>query len=488
MLDTAVRQLRYGVAVLANRRVRVEDLHRLVDDILATRAELGEVGDEQRRLMQGGALDADARRQVDARRWRLMVRKAYEETAWYRRRLDELGLRPADLTFDRMADLPPTPKPAVRALPEAFVSSRSTPVLQAWTTGTTGVPTAVWFSRYEVELSTALGAVAVLLQQGFGPEDVVQLCVSSRSVLGVATTMGAFRLVGAASLLTGIVDPEDALARLAAPVHLPGKKPQVTTLTANPSYLGALVQAARRCGYGPEDFGLERILCAGEVLTEALRRRAAEVFGVAPTDTYAMTETFPLGGILCERGHLHLGADQGLVELLDPTTFAPARPGEVATLVVTPCFPYRETTILLRLATGDLVRALPEQPTDCSMAGVPATSPLLGRVALTVSAGDRPLYQRDVLEVLESEPAVPLPARWAVEAAADGVDLHVLVDEDDAALLGRLEDAVAERGLPVRKVVLHTGPSSMPPPQFARAWLRETTVGPGEGGAGWALR
>lgn len=488
MLDTAVRQLRYGVAVLANRRIRVEDLHRLVEDILATRAELGEVGDEQRRLMQGGDLDADARRHLDARRWRVMVSRAYDETAWYRRRLDELGLRPADLTLDRMADLPPTPKPAVRALPEAFVSSRSTPVLQAWTTGTTGVPTAVWFSQYEIELATALGAVSFLLLHGFGPEDVVQLCVSSRSVLGVATTMGAFRLVGAASVLTGIVDPADALARLAAPVHLPGKKPQVTTLTANPSYLGALVQAAQRGGYGPEDFGVERIICGGEVLTDALRRRAEATFGAVLIDGYAMTETFPVGGVVCEGGHLHLPQDQGLIELLDPVTFEPARPGEVAMLVVTPCFPYRETTIVLRLATGDLVRVLPEQPTGCSMAGVPATSPVLGRAALTATAGDRPLYQRDVLEVLESEPAVPLPARWALEAAADGADLHVAVADDDAALLGRLEDAVAERGLPVRKVVLHTDASAMPPPQFARAWLRETTVGREEGSEGWVLR
>lgn len=488
MLDTALRQLRYGVALLTNRRVRIADLHRLVDDILATQAELGVIGDEQRELMSGSGLDPEARRTMDAKRWRRVVTKAYEETAWYRDRLDRLGLTPADLTLDRRAELPPTPKSALRAAPEAFVSSRSAPVFQATTTGTTGIPTSIWFSRYELELAAALGAVGFLLTGQVVADDVVQICISSRAELGIGNTIAAARLVGAASLLTGMIDPGEALSRTVQPVHLPGKKPQVSVLTAHPSYLAALVAEAERAGYRPDDFGLERILCGGEVLSDALRRRAEATFGATIVDGYAMTEIFPMAGVVCDEGHLHIPQDQGLVEVLDPVTFEPTRPGEVGALVVTPFLPYRETTLVLRLATGDLVRALPEAPTTCEFAEIPATSPLLGKATACPAAGGQVVHQRDVLEVLEGEPAVPLPVRYALEVADDGVDLHVRVAEDDPALRDRLEAGAVERGLPLRKLVLHDDDTTMPPPQFQRAWLRETTIVRPDGSATWTLR
>jgi phenylacetate-CoA ligase len=486
VLDTALRQLRYGGALLAGRRIPLRAVEGMVRDVLATRAEFGEVGSEQRRLLQGSALDADTRRTLDQRRWQRMVRSAYAETRYYRRRLDELGLTPDDLVLERAAELPPTPKAAIRAMPEAFVSDRSTPVFQAWTTGTTGIPTSVWFSRYELELAAGLSALSLMMSVGIGPEDVVQMCVSSRALLGIGTTMQACRMIGAAAFLTGLVEPAETLSRLATPVHLPGKKPRTSMISVMPSYLGALVQTAEREGYRPADFGLERILSAGELLSDSLRARAEEAFGAEVTDNYAMTETAPVAGLACEQRHLHLTVEQGLVEVLDPVTFAPPRPGEVGMLVVTPYKPYRETTLVLRLATGDLVRRLPDEPLSCELAGLPATSRVLGRAA---AGPDGPvIYTRDVLDLLEAEHAVPLPCRYALEPAADGADLHLLVEREDPALRARLEAGAADRGLPLRKLVLHTDLDAMPPIEFMRAFLRETTVARDEGSGRWSLR
>jgi phenylacetate-CoA ligase len=454
--------------------------------VVATRAEFGEVGGEQRRLLEGSTLDPEARRTLDQHRWRRMVRKAYAETRYYRRRLDELGLTPDDLVLDRAAELPPTPKAALRAMPEAFVSDRSTPVFQAWTTGTTGVPTAVWFSGYELRLAAALNALSLMLSAGIGPEDVVQMCISSRALLGIDMTMQACRMIGAGAFLTGLVDPAETLSRLATPVHLPGKKPRTSVMSVTPSYLAALAQTAERDGYRPADFGLDRIISAGELLSDSLRARTEEVFGAEVTDNYGMTETTPVAGLVCEQRHLHLTVEQGLVEVLDPGTFAPAGPGEVGMLVVTPYAPYRETTLLLRLATGDLVRRLPDEPRSCELAGLPATSRLLGRAA--ASPDGPPIYARDVLDLLEAERGVPLPCRWAVEPASDGVDLHVLVERDDPALRARLEGRAGDRGLPLRKLVLHTDPDGMPPIEFLRAFLHETTVVREERSGRWSLR
>lgn len=487
MLDTAFRQLRYGGALIAGRRIAVSDVRAMVRDALASRAEYGVLGGEEQLTQLQGAVDADSRRTVDSRRWRAMVHKAYQETVYYRRRLDELGLDPDALSLERAGQLPPTPKEAVRALPEAFVSRTACPVFQAWTTGTTGVPTSFWFSSYELELAAGLSALSFLLTAGFGPEDVVQICVSSRAVLGIQNTMQACRLIGAAAFLTGFVDPADTLARLATPVHLPGKKPRASVMTTTASYLAAAVATAERTGYRPGDFGLEQILCGGELLSDSLRVRAEETFGARVVDNYAMTETFPIAGLVCREGHLHITAEQGLVEVLRPHDFAPARAGEVGMLVITPFFPYRETTLLLRLATGDLVRVLDTQPDGCEYAGMPATSRLLGRQALTDDGGGRALFQRDVLDLLEGDRELPLPIRYALRAAGDGFDLHVLADRDDPRLLARLEGGIADRGLPVHKLRLHTDLGEMPQPTFYRALLHESTVTRTPDGQRWNL-
>lgn len=486
MLDTAWRQLRYGLAVARGREIRVSDVRGLVGDLLATRAEFGEVGLAQLREMVGSSSDPDIRREMEKRRWQTAVRNAYDGTAYYRTRLDEFGLDPDTLTLDLAHRLPPTPKEAVRSAPEAFVSSRAKPVLQAWTTGTTGVPTSFWFSRYELELASSFAAVSLITTVGLAPDDVFQICVSSRAVLGVHNTLEACRLVGAPCFVTGIVDPGETLDRITAPLSLPGKKPKVSVISINPSYLGMLLQEVERRGYGPEDFGLERVVCGGEVLTDALRQRAESAFGVPVLDNYAMTETFPLAGIVCSSGHLHMAPDQGLVEVLDPQSFAPTEVGEVGMLVITPFPPYRTTMPLLRLATGDLVRRLEEEP-DCELAGMPATSPLLGR-ASTFPGIVRPLYQREILQLLEAETAIPLPVRYSVEPVSEGIRLNVLVNHPERTLQSRLADRASASDLPVTEVALYTDLTHMPNPQFNRALLQETVVVRDERSGSWSLR
>jgi phenylacetate-CoA ligase len=487
VLDTAFRQLRYGLSLVAGRKVAVHDVRALVADALASRAEYGTIGGDEQLSQMRGAIDPESRRAVDARRWRTMVHKAYDETVYYRRRLDELAIDPDTLTLDRVADLPPTPKEAVRALPEAFVSRKAAPVFQAWTTGTTGVPTSFWFSSYELDLAAGLSGLSFLLAAGLGPEDVVQISLNSRAVLGIQNTLHACRLINAGAYLSGFIDPSESLARLATPVHLPGKKPRTSVMTTNPSYLAALIAAAERQGYRPADFGLEQILCGGELLSDSLRARAEETFDAEIIDNYAMTEAFPVAGLACRERHLHITTEQGLVEVLRPSDFAPAQAGEVGMLVITPFYPYRETTLLLRLATGDLVRALDTQPESCEYAGLPATSRLLGRQAH--AADDRPpLFQRDVLDLLEAERALPLPVRYAVRAGDDGFDLDVLADRDDPLVRSRLESGIADRDLPIRKLQLHTDPDTMPQPAFYRALLHETTVARTPDGQQWTLR
>lgn len=473
MFGTAFSQLRYGSAILRNRPIRPRDLERIARDLVATLAEFGEPGADSALLPgQAGAVDPDVRRTVTERSLRATARAAARHTVHYRRVFDELGLDPLTLTPETWDRVPVTSKAALRGLPAAFVSAASTPALMALTTGTSGNPTTVWYSRAEVEISVAMSTVSAVLGLGLRPHHTLAYGGCSRATLPLLNVEESVTRIGAAFLQIGTVDPAVALDRLAAPLGLRGKAPQITHLTLSASYLAALVEEAERGGWQPSDFGLDSVGVGGEVLSQPLRERAAATLGARISTSYMMTETVPSGGMPCTEGHLHHTTEFGHLEILDPVTHLPTPPGEVGIIVQTPYVPYRDCTLLLRYATGDLVE-VPATTPACELAHLPATSPILGRWSGPLS---RTLPTRSLLNLLEAEPGIPLPARYALVEEARGPVLHVLVRTPrDPALLGRLEDRATAAALPLEAIVLHDDPERLPPTGPVRADLREHT-------------
>jgi len=286
--------------------------------------------------------------------------------------------------------------------------------------------------------------------------------------------------------LAGLVEPLRTLALLAEEHRVPGKKPKVSYMGTYASYLGELVECGLQHGYGPADFGLERIAVGGELVSEALKERARRLFGpVEVHDDYGMTETWPFQGQSCSEGHLHFEPTSGMLEVLDPETGAPARPGHVGSLVATPLPPYREVTILLRYDTQDVVRRV-EGPLTCNLRNLPATGPLLGKLRLASRHEGGWTFAREVLEALEGADEVPLPARYGFWAVAGGVAVEVVARRTAEPRVRRaIETRLEERGVPVRElnVVEHRGELQRPVP--LRCDLKETAFGvPDDSGAG----
>ena len=410
MLEVAVAQLRFAASLLSGLPFSAWSLEQMAKSLRATVHEFGPVGADGVTGLSGAVLDEGTRQELQLRRMRAQAVRA-KETAYYSQLFSELALEPAQIK--RCADItriPITSKDCVRSRPDDFVRRGSRPYLRATTTGTTGTPTSISFSMHEMRVYFALQAVALLASGEIQPDDIVQISTSGRGVLGNACLAGACAHVGAMVTMAGLIDPAAALARLAAKQQLPGKRSQVSVLYTYPSYLGELVECGLRLGYRPADFGLRRIAAGGEIVTEGLRRRSRELFGeVRYVEAYGMTEIWPFGGQMCEQGHLHFDATQGLVEIIDSDTGELAAPGQVGAIVATPFPPYRETTLLLRYNTEDMVQRLAEPPT-CSQHSYPATGPLLGKRRLAVYHDKGWTYPRSVLEALESVPEVPLPA------------------------------------------------------------------------------
>jgi phenylacetate-CoA ligase len=472
MLESVAAQLRYTASVVFGLPFSTRSLDRLVDALLATHREFGAVAPDGAELLRGPALDEETRREVQLRRFRTQAARAARETAYYRQIFEQLGIDLTRLRYEDIQRIPLTPKEALRDDPDAFVCQNAQPCFRTTTTGTTGRPTSVCFSQRELHTYVALGAINHLMNQQITPEDIVLVSTSARATLGHTCFMGACARIGAQVSLGGLVEPEFTLALLAEPRRLAGKKPRVSALSIYPSYLGQLVTTGLRLGYGPADFGVERIFIGGEIVTAGLKARCQQLFGpVQFVEGYGMTEPWPFGGTLCAEGHLHFEPAHGLLELLNPLTGAPARAGELGTLVLTPFPPFRETTIVLRYDTHDAVRALDGPPT-CALRHMPAASNLLGKLRLAVQHDDGWVFPRDVLEALESIEELPLPARCGFWAVPGGVAAEV-VAQDTPPVRRAIEQILQARGVPIEELHLVEHQSQLRHPFPLRGDLRE---------------
>ena len=434
MFETGVRQVRLALGMVRGKRLDPRNVARLVDDALATFAEFGEPGADAAELIDGPMADPGARLEIATRSLRRTARRLAAQSPFYARRFTSAHADPAKLDVAGLRAIPVTVKADLIERPGDFRCTDVPAYLATRTTGTTGRPAEVWLSRYEMELWPALGALASVLRDDLRPGDVMQVNVSSRSTAAMHLAAAGCRLAGAGCRPLGIVPPEAALDSLA--------DGGATILLTCASYLAELVTAARRAGMGADDFLLRRLVLGGEVLSASLAQAAARTFGVPLVeDSYSMTEVAPVTGRTCSQAHQHHDLNLGLTELIDLDTGEPAASGALGTLVITPYFPYRDCMPVFRYDTRDVARCLPDAPLRCELAGIPATSQILGKAdQLLHLAGGEVVTPRELIEAIEALPAEPWPARYRATARGDRIRLTL-----PASAIAGYSEAEADR-------------------------------------------
>jgi phenylacetate-CoA ligase len=433
MFETGIRQFRMAWSMVQGRRVNPGNVARLIDDALATLAEFGEPGADVAELIDGPMTDTKARAELADKALRRTAVRLAAQSPFYARHFAAAQVDPAKLDIAGVRAVPVTVKADLIERPADFRCTDVPPYLATRTTGTTGRPAEVWVSRYEMELWPAIGALASVLRGELGPGDVIQVNLSSRGAVAMQLAATSARLSGAGCRPLGIVSPEIALDSLTDGA--------ATNLLTVPSYLGELVKAARRAGLGAGDFRLRRVVVGGEVLSASLARVAARTLGVERIeDPYSMTEIVPVSGRTCSQAHQHHDLNLGLTELIDLDTGEPAAPGSLGTLVITPYFPYRDCTPVFRYDTRDVARRLPEGPLRCELAGVPATSQILGKADhLLRLPGGEVVTPRQLIEAIESLPAEPWPARYRATVSEDTGQIRLTLPASAIAGYGETE-------------------------------------------------
>ena len=121
-----------------------------------------------------------------------------------------------------------------------------------------------------------------------------------------------------------------------------------------PTYGLHIAEEAKNMDINPKSLGIERMLCAGEPMPEATRKRLEDLFGCHVFDHIGGTEPCGWGGMCEEKQGLHIIEPFFLVEILDRETLSrDVEEGETGVVVVTPLG--RRSFPLIRFNTKDLV-------------------------------------------------------------------------------------------------------------------------------------
>ncbi len=294
-------------------------------------------------------------RRLEDERLGEQVSRCYEQSAFYRRKLDGARVRPEQVR--KAEDLSRMPLTTRAELEEEVgndapfggllcVELIDVVRVQVASDG----PLAVGYTQKDARASAEVGARS-FWAAGARPDDVVLHCSRFGLAADGVAAQAALEETGAAVVPVGADDITGALARWA------GLQP--TALAAPTTVALELADAAGEQGLDAHKLGLAKLLVRVEPehRVEPAQRLLAEVWGVRTGAFYGVPEISCAFAAECEeRDGLHfLGHGSVLAELVEPRTARPVplEPGARGELVLTHL--EREATPLLRFRTGDLV-------------------------------------------------------------------------------------------------------------------------------------
>jgi phenylacetate-CoA ligase len=214
------------------------------------------------------------------------------------------------------------------------------------TSGTTGKPVYVpeslesWQWRVEVWCH-------ILWMAGFRETDRVFIPFGYNVYVAFWEAHYAAEKLGCMVVPGGALDTQARISKI--------REIKATALLNTPTYGLHMAEEAQKMGLDARDLGIKRMLCAGEPLPQATRKRLEATWGAEVYDHIGGTEPCAWGAMCSERKGLHLMEPFSLVEILDMEDQSrEVEEGELGVAVVTPLG--RRSFPLIRFNTKDIVR------------------------------------------------------------------------------------------------------------------------------------
>jgi phenylacetate-CoA ligase len=292
-------------------------------------------------------------------RLRQSVAYAYDKVPYVRAKLDAAGAKPGQLKS--LADLARFPFATKVDMRETypfglFAVPREETVRLHASSGTTGKPTVVGYTRADLELWTELMARS-LACAGARPGDIVHNAYGYGLFTGgLGAHYGAERLGCTVVPVSGGMTERQVTLLKDFGAHI---------ICCTPSYALNIAEVADGMGVDIRKLPLRAGVFGAEPWSESLRHDLEARLGIQALDIYGLSEI--LGpGVACECSAAHDGLhgweDHFLFEVIDPETLAPLPRGEAGELVITTLT--KQALPMIRYRTRDITR-LSDEPCAC---------------------------------------------------------------------------------------------------------------------------
>ncbi len=273
----------------------------------------------------------------------------YERTPFYRKKLDDLNIKPADIrSLEDLAKLPITVKNDLRDnYPFGLCAVPLKEVVRVHaSSGTTGKPITGPYTAQDLEQWTECMA-RVIWAAGVRDHDIFQ------NIFGHGLFTGGLGFHQGASRIGCTVVPTSS--GMTERQIMLMKDFGATAFCGTPSYALTIAERAEEIGTPVKDLPLRVGLFGGEPWSLALRTEIEERMGIVALNNYGLTEMAGPGiSFECSEapGGLHINEDHYIPEIIDPVTLEPLPYGEKGELVLTSI--QRRAMPLLRFRTKDI--------------------------------------------------------------------------------------------------------------------------------------
>ena len=286
------------------------------------------------------------------------LRRVWENVPCYQAKFCELGLVPEDIrTLADLSRLPFTTKEDLRLnYPYGMFAVPLREVVRIHSSsGTTGKPTVVGYSRQDLDNWSELAA-RFMTAAGVTEDDIVHIA------FGYGLFTGAFGLHYGAERIGASVIPMSSGNTDKQLMIMQDYRS--SALVCTPSYALTMAERMDKLGIDRSQLSLRVGLFGAEPWSEEMRREIESRLGVIATDNYGLSEVMGPGvaGECQERCGMHVFEDHFLPEIIDPDSGEVLPPGSVGELVLTSLT--KEAFPVIRYRTRDIT-SLDYAPCAC---------------------------------------------------------------------------------------------------------------------------
>jgi phenylacetate-CoA ligase len=297
---------------------------------------------------------ADELRALQLARLRTTLRLAYANVPHYRRAFDAAGVTPDDCrSLDDLARFPFTVKSDLRDnYPFGlFAVPRERVVRLHASSGTTGKPTVVGYTRHDVDTWATVMARSIRAAGGRAGDIVHVAYGYGLFTGGLGAHYGAERLGCTVVPMSG--GQTEKQVQLITDL-------QPSIIMVTPSYMLAIAEEMQRQGLDPRESSLEIGIFGAEPWTQAMRAAIEARMDIDAIDIYGLSEVIGPGvaqECIETKDGLTVWEDHFYPEIIDPDTGRVLPDGERGELVFTSLT--KEAMPVIRYRTRDLTRLLP---------------------------------------------------------------------------------------------------------------------------------